>query len=151
MTHTVILNPDMDYLRKLLKPKIKQKIESGDSTELFENYGSHYGRSLKMGGRIIYTTSTNKLTFKRTTNLKTLAEASYKDLISVGGGAGSDIEKAQFRQNSNLNLVTQGGIPGIVSADLNETTFSNWRTSVLENPVFTAFNDETGESGYVIF
>ncbi|CAG8786580.1 11058_t:CDS:2, partial [Dentiscutata erythropus] len=151
LTHKLVLQSDMDYLRSLLRPEIKQKIESGDPVELFSKYGSHYGCNLKIGGRIIYSASTNKLIFNRTMDLKALAEISYKELVNASESMEFSSETSQFRDNSNCKFVVQGGIPDIVGNVLNEDNFNRWRATIPDNPAFIAFNDDEEKSGYDIF
>ncbi|TPX67399.1 hypothetical protein SpCBS45565_g03827 [Spizellomyces sp. 'palustris'] len=128
---------------KLVDPQVQTDIDTMDPMQLYNTYGTHYVASLVMGGRAVYTSSTNKYDFSSKFSLDIVAKASYKALT----GSISAEEELKFRndirsfnENSTTHLRTTGGSPGL-GGDSFPQHANEWATSVIDYIAFVDFLD----------
>ncbi|KND04553.1 uncharacterized protein SPPG_00278 [Spizellomyces punctatus DAOM BR117] len=135
--------PPSSTASKLVDPKVQTDIDNMDPFQLFNTYGTHYVASLVMGGRAVYTSSTNKFDFSSKFSLDIVAKASYKALT----GSISAEEELKFRndirsfnENSTTHLRTTGGSPGLGGDSFPEHA-NDWAKSVIDYIAFVDFLD----------
>jgi hypothetical protein len=139
ITTWILRLPDLDELRELLLPRVKEEIDGGlEPSLLFDKYGTHFLSNVIVGARAEYSSATNMERFTSTTSLDIVARASYE---SIAGSLSAehktsyqqDIET--FRSASRTILTTIGGkgelaVPG---------KWGDWRESVDDRPEFVYF------------
>jgi len=135
-----------EELRSLLQPSFGKYLDDLPRTdaaaaELFKRYGSHFLTGIVMGGRAVYSSSTNKLQVNRTYSLNETAKASYKSLTGQLS-ASEQVKYKQsiesFNQYSNSEQVVIGGTQGSKAFD-GKAGFDLWTASVANAPDFVNF------------
>jgi hypothetical protein len=114
-----------------------------DRDQLFNKYGSHFTTGIRMGGRAVYSSATNKLQVDRQWSLSVTAEASYKN--EIGSLSASDKTKyatamSSFTSNSVTRTQTLGGDYTLgLAAFQGKDDFDKWAASIKTAPTFTSF------------
>ncbi|RHZ44934.1 hypothetical protein Glove_707g34 [Diversispora epigaea] len=141
-SHLLHLTSSPLMLRKCLRPEIRSEINDPtiDPETIFQRYGTHFVHSLKMGGRIVLSICTNKLTHNSGTDLKLVAKATAQEIFNgkISGEYKEEVKK--LRQNSDLNLIGCGGDISALGNDMMHPNLSAWVETVPNNPVFISFD-----------
>ncbi|KAF0427646.1 MAC/Perforin domain protein [Gigaspora margarita] len=142
-SHLLHLTSSPSILKKYIKPEIRSEINDPkiDPEIIFRRYGSHFIRSLKMGGRIVISASTNKLTHNSNVDLKLLAKAAASEIIcgELPNEYDED-EVLKFRQNSDLDIHGCGGDIRALGNDMLHPNMDAWAATVPNNPAFITFD-----------
>lgn len=135
-----------EELRGLLLPSFRKYLDDlprtdAGAAELFKRYGSHFLTGIVMGGRAVYSSSTNKLQVNRSYSINETAKASYKAL--TGQLSASEQVKYQqsidsFNQYSESEQAVLGGTQASRAFDGKEG-FNAWTASVAKAPDFVDF------------
>ncbi|KAJ3334586.1 hypothetical protein HDU91_002654, partial [Kappamyces sp. JEL0680] len=131
-------------LRENLLENAKKDLASLDPNLLFDNYGTHFVNSLQMGGRAVYASTVNTNSFKSHTDLKVVAQASYKSLVgslSAEESAAYSKDISSFKESSSSKCTTNGGNPSLGGEGV-VTNLKAWVDSVQDFPDFVDFIDE---------
>ena len=82
-SHLLHLTSSPLVLRKCLRPEIRAEINDPkiEPETIFQRYGTHFIHSHKMGGRIVLSICTNKLTYNSITSLKLVAKAAVEEIF----------------------------------------------------------------------
>ncbi|CAG8532063.1 10757_t:CDS:2, partial [Dentiscutata heterogama] len=139
-SHLLHLTSSPSILRKYLKPEIRSEINDPkiDPEIIFRRYGSHFIRSLKMGGRIVISTCTNKLKYNCKADLKLVARDAAIEILQ--GESSDEDEVMKFRQNSEINVHVCGGNIRALGNDMLHPNMDAWATTVPNNPAFITFD-----------
>ena len=134
------LEDNVHRLRKKLVPSVKQDLMSMPPVELFENYGTHFLKEVKVGGRANYVAVTHNVgDFGSTDDILKAAECSFNKITGLVR-LSKEQEKlvTRFRHHSKIaHLFTIGGIS---SPDVRDTAeYTKWKNSINDRPVFCAF------------
>lgn len=139
ITTWVLRLPDLDELRELLLPRVKEGIDGGlEPSLLFDKYGTHFLSNVIVGARAEYSSATDTERFTSTTSLDVVARASYESIVgSLSAEHQTSYQKdiETFRSASRTLLTTIGGkgelaVPG---------KWGDWRESVDDRPEFVYF------------
>ncbi|CAG8806612.1 15963_t:CDS:2, partial [Gigaspora rosea] len=128
---------------KYIKPEIRSEINDPkiDPEIIFRRYGSHFIRSLKMGGRIVISASTNKLTHNSNVDLKLVAKAAASEIICGElPDEYDEFEVLKFRQNSVIDIHGCGGDIRALGNDMLHPNMNAWAATVPNNPAFITFD-----------
>ncbi|CAG8555218.1 19339_t:CDS:2, partial [Gigaspora rosea] len=140
-SHLLHLTSSLSTLRKYLKTNIRSEInDSKISPEtIFDQYGTHFINSLKMGGRVVLSASTNKLGYNSKENFKFVAKAAALEIFK-GEVSQEYKEVKKFRMNSDFNLTACGGDIAALGNDMMHPNMNKWASTVQNNPVFITFD-----------
>ncbi|KAI2471267.1 MAC/Perforin domain-containing protein [Annulohypoxylon bovei var. microspora] len=137
-------------IRDLLSETFRNDIDGLDTSDLnacerfFKLYGSHILTGIVLGGRALRTASTNKYTVDTKYDLSVTAEEAFKfeaAHVSAEERAQYSSAVSSFNSNSSTTRTTVGGNPQLgndVFAGEN-STFTEWSKSVIDDPVFVEF------------
>jgi hypothetical protein len=135
-----------EEMRNLLLPSFRKYLDDlprtdADAADLFKRYGSQFLTGIVMGGRAVYSSSTNKMQVNHTYSINETAKASYKSL--TGQLSASEQVKYQesidsFDQYSDSEEAVLGGTQGS-KAFLGKEGFEAWANSVANAPDFVNF------------
>jgi hypothetical protein len=141
-SHLLHLTSSPLVLRKCLRPEIRAEINDPEiePEEIFQRYGTHFIHSHKMGGRIVLSISTNKLTYNSDTDLKLVAKAAAEEIFH-GNISDEYKEKVKkLREHSEFNLIGSGGDISALGNDMMHPNVNAWVATVPDNPVFITFD-----------
>jgi len=139
ITTWILRLPDLEELRQLLLPRVKEEIDGAlEPSLLFDKYGTHFLSNVIVGARAEYSSATNMERFTSTTSLDIAARASYESIVgSISAEHETSYKKdiETFRSASRTILTTVGGkgelaVPG---------KWGDWRESVDDRPEFVYF------------
>lgn len=139
ITTWILRLPDLDELRELLLPRVKEELDGGlEPSLLFDKYGTHFLSNVIVGARAEYSSATNMERFTSTTSLDIVARASYESIVgslSAEHQTSYQQDIDSFRSASRTILRTVGGkgelaVPG---------KWGDWRESVDDRPEFVYF------------
>ncbi|CAG8811127.1 12676_t:CDS:2, partial [Dentiscutata erythropus] len=105
---------------------------------IFRRYGSHFIRSLKMGGRVVFSASTNKLNHNSKIDLKSVAKDAAIEILQ--GESSYEDEVMKFRQNSEIDVHVCGGNIRAFGNDMLHPNVDAWAATVPNNPAFITFD-----------
>ncbi|KAI0685524.1 hypothetical protein BC835DRAFT_1421168 [Cytidiella melzeri] len=141
VTHYNLSLPPTEYVQPLLKAWFVNDLDTKDPIELYKQYGTHLLRSLTIGGRALFLTSTDTRSYKAELSLEAAAKISASYLVADGE---IDISAKQkeamesFNESSEYSIVTKGGDPRYG----NENFLKNveaWAASIIDYPDFVEF------------
>ncbi|ELA9342615.1 hypothetical protein QTV34_001901 [Vibrio parahaemolyticus] len=148
--------PDYSSLRNLLFDHIRTSIdEASDNAaydKLFRTYGSHFLSGMIVGGRAVYSSSTNKVSVDKTFSNETTAKASYQGLtgqLSAEAKLKYESSISSFQENSESSHFVQGGdaiaASKVFSGD--RADFDAWAETVATSPDFVEITDHSPFTG----
>ncbi|CAG8790866.1 21575_t:CDS:2 [Gigaspora margarita] len=144
-SHLLHLTSSLLTLRKYLKQDIRSEINDPkiDPETIFDQYGTHFISSLKMGGRVVLSASTNKLNYNSKTNFKLIAKAAALEIFKGEVSEEYKEEVKKFRKNSDFNLNACGGDVSALGNDMMHPNMDKWAETVPNNP------DETRRKQFI--
>ncbi|CAG8532128.1 2430_t:CDS:2 [Ambispora gerdemannii] len=137
------LTSNIVQLRKLLKPGIRDEIDDPNChpAVIFKKYGTHFVHSLRMGGRVVLSASTNKLKYNAKNDLRRMAELAFRSFVSGSGSDDKHEEIKSFAENSEFKMQARGGDVEALGDDFKNMHIAAWAATVLGEPVFVAFDN----------
>lgn len=129
-----------------------------DPFELFETYGTHYLSSLVIGGRLVFSSVTDRRSFESEYSLEVLAEMSFstkcgeinkssstnEDSSEAAGGIDNKNVTAEdtkkFEEQSKIQIKATGGDARYVQDVISH--YTDWADSVKNYPAFVDFKDK---------
>lgn len=150
------VNPDYSSLRNLLVDHVRTSIDEAcdkaSYDKLFRTYGSHFLSGIILGGRSVFSSSTNKVRVDKTFSNETIAKASYQSLtgqLSAEAKLKYESSIRSFRENSESEHFVQGGdavaASKVFSGDKND--FDAWAETVGTSPDFVEITDNVPFTG----
>ncbi|PAJ72069.1 hypothetical protein CJF42_23240 [Pseudoalteromonas sp. NBT06-2] len=141
-----------DDKTKLKKEKKEKKEREAAYDRLFNKYGSHFLSGIIMGGKTIFSSSTNKIAVKESSSNEMVAKAAYQSLTGqLSAEAQTKYKKSinSFKKNSSSKHSVYGGkgieATKVFSSDLND--FYAWTETVRTSPDFIDFMQKNGLTG----
>ena len=117
-------------LQKCLSDEFVQDVKSGNYNYVFERYGTHLVKQAYFGGKLEVMFETKETTNKTTSEIKALAEASYKGLTA---GASTTTTKSfeEFKQSCDFRMRGIGGDLSYLPSNFDQSNnYTNWASSV---------------------
>lgn len=111
---------------------------------LIAKYGTHYVRSLKVGGKLFRYTSTDTTKYKGSLTVEQAASLSYRTFTGQASAQEKSTYKtdmASYEQSSTTSAGSRGGSTEFAN-DILVGTYNDWCASVYANPVFIDFPDD---------
>ncbi|KAF0512697.1 MAC/Perforin domain protein [Gigaspora margarita] len=141
-SHLLHLTSSLSMLRKYLKLEIRSEINDPklDPETIFDKYGTHFISSLKMGGRVVLSASTNKLNYNSKANFKLVTKAAALEIFNGEISEEYKEEIKKFRSNSDFNLNACGGDVSALGNDMMHPNMDKWVETIPNNPVFITFD-----------
>jgi hypothetical protein len=142
--------PNAD-LRQYLTAQARKDIDDASKSpdEVLDTYGTHFVRSLRVGGTASRYSSTDTTKFTSTSDLEIAAKMSYKN----SAGKLSAEEKAEygttvskFDSASKTEALARGGDSGLATRVF-QGEFDAWSASVEVSPVFVDFPPDDALEG----
>ena len=105
--------PPIHQIQKYLKSWFVEDLEKRDPIDFYREYGTHMLRSLTIGGRALFLTSTDSRTYSSSLSIEAAARISASYLVASGN---MDLSVAQkkamesFNESSQTSLVTSAYI-----------------------------------------
>ncbi|KAI0689992.1 hypothetical protein BC835DRAFT_210307 [Cytidiella melzeri] len=141
VTHYNLSLPPTEHIKPLLKSWFVRDLDTMDGIELYRQYGTHLLRSLTVGGRGLFLTSTDTRSYSSEISIEVAAKmsASY---FGVSGGADLSVEQKaavdSFNESSECTVVTKGGDPRYGTEDFLQNR-EEWAASITAYPEFIDF------------
>lgn len=82
VTHYILTLPPLLETRALLRDSFKTILESGDPAELYKEYGTHLVKSVTIGGRAAFTSSTDTRKYSSDVSIEVAAQMAAKFAIA---------------------------------------------------------------------
>ena len=102
--------PPVSRVRQYLKPWFVEDLEGRDPIEFYREYGTHMLRSLTVGGRAMFLTSTDSRTYSSSLSIEAAARISASYLVASGSVELSAAQKQameSFNESSQTSIVTR--------------------------------------------
>jgi len=128
-----------------LRAEVQHAIETMEPSQLFDEYGTHYLKSIYIGGRISFTTCVDTSSVTKNFDIKATTEAAFAKLLKPGKGGGEEVNKDDIEQVlKNKKLKVLGGNPAKAHDVINgagdpAATYSAWSESI--RPDFISISD----------
>ncbi len=110
MTQYGLSLPPVSQIQKYLKPWFQDDLENRDPIEFYREYGTHLLRSLTIGGRAMFLTSTDTRTYSSSMSIEAAAHISASYLVASGSmDLSTEQKKAMesFNESSETAVVTR--------------------------------------------
>lgn len=126
-----------------LKKDVVQDLMQLEPNALFDKYGTHYLKSIYIGGRISFSSFADRSKVTKTFNLQATLDASYLEVVK-GSASGGAVDKKDIEIVSrNKRIIVKGGDPakaGNVQDGSGEPaeSYNAWAASV---PDFMSISD----------
>ncbi|KAI0087156.1 MAC/Perforin domain-containing protein [Irpex rosettiformis] len=133
--------PPVSQVQQYLKSWFVDDLEKRDPIEFYREYGTHMLRSLTIGGRAMFLTSTNTQSYSSSLSIEAAARISASYLVASGS---IDLSVAQkqamesFNESSQTAVVTRGGDARYGNEEFLKNVEA-WANSVKEYPEFIDF------------
>ena len=121
-------------LKNYLSDSFTQAIKTMDAKQLFELYGTHVLRSIRLGGRIEYNVTTDSTYQSSSNSMELDVKTSFNALFAsanIGVSTSSSTTSTEFFQHSERNIKAY---PAYGSADLDPVAFQAWFNAMLMDP-----------------
>ena len=105
--------PPVSQVQQYLKPWFVNDLEKRDPIEFYREYGTHLLRSLTIGGRAMFLTSTDSRTYSSSLSIEAAARISASYLVASGNIELSAAQKQameSFNESSQTAVVTSAYI-----------------------------------------
>ena len=102
--------PPVSEVRQYFKPWFIENLEGRDPIEFYREYGTHMLRSLIVGGRAVFLTSTDSRTYSSSLPIEAAARISASYLVASGSMELSAAQKQameSFNESSQTAVVTR--------------------------------------------
>ncbi len=126
-----------------LKKEVAQDLMALEPNVLFDKYGTHYLKSIYIGGRIGFSSFADRSKVTETFNLRATVDASYLEIVKGSASAGTVAEDDVEIVSRNKRIIVKGGDPA-KAANVQDGTgepaasYSAWAASV---PDFMSISD----------
>ncbi|KAI0341931.1 hypothetical protein BDW22DRAFT_219508 [Trametopsis cervina] len=144
VTHYNLSLPPVSQIRATLKSWFQEDVDTMDPIEFFNEYGTHFLRSLTIGGRALFLSATDSRTYSSSYSIEAAAKISASYSVASGGIELSTEQKQamnSFNESSTNTVVTKGGDPRYG----NENFLHNveaWAASIVDYPEFVDFGSD---------
>ncbi|KAH7904462.1 MAC/Perforin domain-containing protein [Hygrophoropsis aurantiaca] len=149
VTHYTLSLPNPNNIRKLLKESFVQDLDSMDPVELYNQYGTHFLRSITVGGRAVFLSSTDSRKYSSEVSIEAAATVSAQYGVASGklDMSTKDSEaRDSFKENSETSVHTQGGNPKFGNENFLKDPGA-WAESITDWPHFVDFGSGSGLIG----
>jgi len=126
-----------------LKESVAQDLMQLEPNALFDKYGTHYLKSIYIGGRIGFSSFADRSKVTKTFNLQATVDASYLEIVK-GSASGGTVNKQDIEIVSrNKRIIVKGGDPA-KAANVQDgsgepaASYNAWAASV---PGFMSISD----------
>ena len=107
VTHYDLSLPPPSQIKGLLKPWFVADLDTLDPIEFYREYGTHILRSLTIGGRALFLTSTDSRTYSSSLSIEAAARISASYLVASGN---MDLSVAQKKAMESFNESSQTAV-----------------------------------------
>ncbi|PHS25124.1 MAG: hypothetical protein COA83_06520 [Methylophaga sp.] len=126
-----------------LKKEVAEDLMQLEANALFDKYGTHYLKSIYIGGRIGFSSFADRSKVTETFNLQATVDASYLEIVKGSASAGTVNKKDIEIVSRNKRIIVKGGDPAKaanVQDGLGEPaeSYNAWAASV---PDFMSISD----------
>ena len=129
-----------------LLPAVEKDLQTLEPKKLFNRYGTHYLKSIYIGGRISFSSYMDRTKIKQSYDLKATVDAAYLKLVK-GSASAETVNKSAFDQIvSNKEIDVMGGDPAKANSIVDgsgepSSVFNAWAESVPEYMSIADFAD----------
>ena len=126
-----------------LKKEVAQDLMELEPNALFDKYGTHYLKSIYIGGRIGFSSFADRSKVSEKFNLQATVDASYLEIVKGSASAGTVAKEDITIVSRNKRIIVKGGDPA-KAANVQDGTgepaasYSAWAASV---PDFMSISD----------
>ncbi|KAI0690007.1 hypothetical protein BC835DRAFT_1418097 [Cytidiella melzeri] len=141
VTHYDLSLPPTAHIQPLLKSWFVSDLDTMDPIELYRQYGTHLLRSLTVGGRALFLTSTDTRSYSSEMSLEAAAKISASYSVASGSIELSTKQREameSFNESSETSVVTKGGDPRYGNEEFLKN-LEAWAASILDFPEFVDF------------
>lgn len=129
-----------------LTNQAKQDLENLAPIDLFNKYGTHYLKSIYIGGRVSFSSYIDRSSFKELVDMEASMSAAYGEVVSGSGSISEANKKAVEQLATNKQIDVIGGDPaeanGITTgAGEPSDTYKEWSRSVEKHMSIADFAD----------
>ncbi|KAI0341969.1 hypothetical protein BDW22DRAFT_223056 [Trametopsis cervina] len=149
VTHYNLSLPPVSRMKAFLKDWFVEDIENMDPIEFFKEYGTHFLRSLTIGGRALFLSATDTRNYSSSYSIESAAKISASYSVASGGIDLSAEQKQamnSFNESSTNSIVTKGGDPRYGNENFLQNV-EDWAASIVDYPEFVEFGSEPCFSG----
>lgn len=121
-----------------LKKDVLNDLLNMEPVALFDKYGTHYLKSIYIGGKISYSSFVDRTKISEGFKLEATVKASYAEVVT-GSASGGGVDKKDIEQvTSNKRLLVKGGDPAEAARIMNSVgepseNYTAWSRSVPKN------------------
>ncbi|KAI0341925.1 hypothetical protein BDW22DRAFT_1345703 [Trametopsis cervina] len=144
VTHYNLSLPPVSQIRNTLKSWFQNDVDTMDPIEFFNEYGTHFLRSLTIGGRALFLSATDSRTYSSSYSIEAAAKISASYSVASGGIELSTEQKEamdSFNESSSNTIVTKGGDPRYGNENFLQNVEA-WAASIVEYPEFVDFGSD---------
>ena len=113
--------PPVSQIQQYLKPWFVDDLEKRNPIDFYREYGTHMLRSLTVGGRAMFLTSTDSRTYSSSLSIEAAARISASYLVASGTLQLSDAQTqamVSFNESSQTAVVTRECLQNLLSSIL---------------------------------
>lgn len=129
-------------LADYLNPSFLIELKNADPVQLFKKYGTHVLRSIRMGGRLEYSTYASSRYTLGMSDFEKDTKASFNALFASAGlsvSTSSSSVSETFKNEASSRIYAY---PAYGSFEMNPSEFSNWFNYSLSNPSISGFGND---------
>ncbi|MEL6683599.1 MAG: MAC/perforin domain-containing protein, partial [Pseudomonadota bacterium] len=141
--HLVDLNKAVDprfiEITKALPSGHKTEAERKKWDTFFDRYGTHYIAGCQVGGEATLTVTLQKSQKSTKQSVQADMEIAYGSYFKGTGSASRDKTSDDFRKNSHINKIFEGGKPTSVDPENDPNALDAWANTVIDTPASRDF------------
>ena len=121
-----------------LKKEVLDDLLNMEPVALFDKYGTHYLKSIYIGGKISYSSFVDRTSISEKFKIEATVKASYAEVVT-GSASGGGVDKKDLEQvTSNKRILVKGGDPAEAARIMNSVgepseNYTAWSRSVPKN------------------